>query len=209
MGGVPIKISPCFKYLGIIFHDNKKMLHCLHHRCQQARASVYELYKKVQQLGIKRDIPMQLRLFDAMIQPVLLYGSQVWGAGLLTASYEKFAKSGVEQCHLGFMRHLVGIHKSVPVAMIYKELNRGPLLLQIRSRVVKFWNHVIELPSTSLVKAAMLGNIACARQHGYSTWFQMFETALGHLGVHVTVCGHDFQSIDEADVLRRVHSAVT
>ena len=32
----------------------------------------------------------------------------------------------------------------------------------------------------------------------------MFETALGHLGVHVTVCGHHLQSIDEADVLRRV-----
>ena len=47
------------------------------HLVDQASKSMFSLVKKARKLFLPLDL--QLHLFDSMITPILLYGSEVWG----------------------------------------------------------------------------------------------------------------------------------
>ena len=73
---------------------------------------------------------MCLELFDRMVYPIILYGSEVWGANHM----ELFEKLLIQFCRL-----LLKCNKSTPKCMIYGELGILPLQCRIDSRVVNYW----------------------------------------------------------------------
>ena len=192
IGSRDIKRTQAFKYLGIVFHSTKGVLHCVQHLCHRAKANLCVMYQQLRELGAKRDIPLTIKLFDAIVRQTLLYGCQVWGTAMLCTDSKRLSSTPMEQVHLGFLRHLVGIRNSVPVHMIYAELNRGPLVVTILDRLIAFWNRVCRMPDGSLPKRIMIDNVWSARHHGdQGTWFAQFDACLRTLQCHVDVGAAD------------------
>jgi hypothetical protein len=75
----------------------------------------------------KLSVKIQLDLFDKMIKPILLYGCEVWG----------FGKNEVlERVHLKFCKILLNLKSSTPSYMVYDELGRYPIDIDIKVRTI-------------------------------------------------------------------------
>ena len=75
--GESVEIVDDFSYLGIKFKYNGKFGKTKTHLVDQARKALFSLIRKARKLFLPLDI--QLHLFDSMITPILLYGTEVWG----------------------------------------------------------------------------------------------------------------------------------
>jgi hypothetical protein len=75
-------------------------------------------------------VEIQLDLFDKMIKPILLHGCKVWG----------FGKNEVlERVHLKFYKILLNLKSSTPNYMVYGELGRYPIDIDIKVRTISYW----------------------------------------------------------------------
>lgn len=77
---------------------------------------------------------MQFKLFDALVSPILLYSSEVWG-------YENV--NVLEKVHLQFCRKILKLRKSTPKYMVYGETGRMPLQITIKTKMIMFWHKLI------------------------------------------------------------------
>ena len=93
---------------------------------------MYDIIKKgrLHNLSIK----CQLELFDKIVKPILLYGCEIWGQG---------KNSVIERVHMKFCKLLLRVKKSTPDYMIYGELGRYPLNINIKLRIINFWSKLI------------------------------------------------------------------
>ncbi len=97
----------------------------LYDQALRAYNNLLSLFDKV-----KLDVNTKLSLFDAMIVPILLYGSEVWGV----YSYKE-----VDRLHLRFCKYLLGVKQQTPNSAVFGELGRYPLTAICKERSIKFW----------------------------------------------------------------------
>ena len=79
-------------------------------------------------------ISCQLDFFDKIITPMVMYGSEVWGFENIDV---------LEKVHLKFCKMLLNLKNSTPNFMIYGELGRYPLQLNVKMRMISFWSKLI------------------------------------------------------------------
>ena len=89
---------------------------------------MFAIYKKIRNRNIPIDV--QLKLFDSLVEPVLLYGSEVSG-------YENL--ENLERVHLQFCKRILNLRLSTPNFMVYGELGRHPLNIWVQLRMISFW----------------------------------------------------------------------
>ena len=99
------------------------------------------LYKRIG--NIKIPIDLQLKLFDQTIVPILLYGCEA-------KSFQNTKM--IENVHNDFLRHILNLRESTPIYMLYGELGRRPLLIDIKNHMVSYWMSVINGKQSKLYK---------------------------------------------------------
>ena len=92
----PLTIVDDFQYLGIIFSRKGSFKACKSRLLQQARKAMFYVLCKSRKLCLPIDILLQL--FDVMISPILMYGSEIWG-------YENI--DIIERVHLRYLKHIL------------------------------------------------------------------------------------------------------
>ena len=95
---------------------------------EQAQKALYALYQKINNLSIPMDL--QLKLFDSLVSPILTYSSEIWG-------FEN--KLNIERLHLQFCKKILKVRSSTPNFMVYGELGRYPLEINIKMKMICFW----------------------------------------------------------------------
>ena len=89
---------------------------------------MYGVISKCKQHNLSMDC--QKDLFDRIVQPVLLYGCEIWG----------FTKNTlIEKLHLKYCKYILGLNTKTPNYMVYGELGRFPLIINIKVRMISFW----------------------------------------------------------------------
>ena len=84
--------------------------------------------KKGRSMNVDKDI--QLKLFDSVVVPIMLYGCEVW----------RFSNVNlIENLHLKFCTLLLKVINYTSSNMIYGELGRKPLSNLIKSRMIRYW----------------------------------------------------------------------
>ena len=94
---------------------------------------MYSLIQKGRRLNLPTDI--MLKLFDSCVEPILLYGCEVWG-------YENV--DILEKVHTKFCKFIFGISKYSHNMPVYGELGRYPLSIKIKQRMVRYWTRILK-----------------------------------------------------------------
>ena len=93
---------------------------------------MYEVLKlgRIHSLSIN----CQLDLFDKMVKPTLLYGCEIWGPGNIEI---------IERVHIKFCKLLLQLKNSTTTYMIYGELGRYHIVLDVKIRILSFWSKLL------------------------------------------------------------------
>ena len=101
---------------------------------------MYGIIKKIREFNLP--LECQLDLFDKVVVPVLLYGSEVWGFENLDL---------IERLHLKFLKYVLNLKSSTPAYMVYGETGRFPLYISIYCRMISHWAKLLSGPSSKIV----------------------------------------------------------
>ncbi len=120
--GEKIEIVNEFKYLAVTFTHNGAFNQCILNLKSQAKCAMFSLIAKSRKLNVSIDI--QSELFDMLVLPILLYGSEVWGYDKHIVECEKF--------HCTFIRYILKMRNNTCDAMVYGESGRLLVAIEIK-----------------------------------------------------------------------------
>ena len=151
-GDRTIKNVKQFTYLDITFNGSTSFQPALKRLSNKANRALFALNSKYKLNKLPLDIAT--KLLDVMISPILLYGSEVWGAYEYNRNQEnlhKWDKSPVEVVHTQFLKRLLGVNRSTTNVMrICAEIGFYPLIIGIKSRILNFIKHIEKQSPTQL-----------------------------------------------------------
>lgn len=122
-----------FKYLGIVFSYNGSFTACQKALVIQAQKAMYSILSKVRRLHLPIDLTFHL--FDTVVVPILLYGSEIWACTKLDI---------IERLHLKWCKLLLQVKSSTPKCMLYGELGQFPLSIACKVKMTHFWANLLK-----------------------------------------------------------------
>ena len=128
----PVELVESFKYLGVLFKSNGKFHLARKVLFEQASKAMFSVLSKTRTHNLNVDA--QLKLFDTLVLPVLLYGCEIWGSENIDLC---------EKLHLKFCRYVLNVKSSTPSYMIYGELGRFPVMSSLYSKMIGFWANLV------------------------------------------------------------------
>ena len=130
-GETTIDVVEDYVYLGTAFNYNGTFHKARAKQARQARKASYSLITRIKQLNLT--VEVSIELFERLIIPILLYGSEIWG-------YED-PKQVVIMLNKT-MRRFLRLHKTTPMCMINGELGLKEISEYIDNRMANFWCNI-------------------------------------------------------------------
>ena len=132
LGEHEIEVIEKYKYLGTLFYKTGSFIHAKKYAAEQARKAMHLLFIRANNLDLPIDL--QIKLFDNTVLPILTYGSEIHGHSYLEI---------IERIHTEFLRKITKSRKSTPKYMLYAELGRHPIQIDVKVRMIKYWSSVL------------------------------------------------------------------
>ena len=171
-GNIDLEQVEDYIYLGICFNWNGSFVKAKKRLHDKASKAMYSLIQKGRRLNLPTDI--MLKLFDSCVEPILLYGCEVWG-------YENV--DILEKVHTKFCKFIFGISKYSHNMPVYGELGRYPLSIKIKQRMVRYWTRILKSNEYKLNKVmyTILYNLHCKNVH-LSPWIRYVSSIFQNSG---------------------------
>jgi hypothetical protein len=176
-GNQIIQHTDKYKYLGTILSGTGKFkLNEINLKKKGLRAS-FIISKN---LGDEAKPSTAIKLFEKMIEPILLYNCEITGACIpRSLTYEKFTRNmwdigkELNKVVLGFLRQLLGVHKKTTNIAILSETGKFPVVMKIYKYQMRYWNRITSSEKI-LLKAAKDANEA-TQKRGKNNWKTTIE----------------------------------
>ena len=172
--GEKLEVVPSFTYLGLLLNYNNDMKNAKTDLSIRGSRAMFSLLKKSNSLNIPIDVAIDL--FDKTVNPVLLYGCEVWGFGNIDV---------FDKMQLKFYKMLLKLRNSTPSSMILGELGKLPLSNSIHSRLLNFWYKLVldeNKEKLSSVLYRYLFNLYCKDIHKCK-YLQSIQKILISIGI--------------------------
>ena len=165
-----------FKYLGItISAKNCSFSPTIDDLSTKTNRAIFALNNKVK---ISLMPPkLALKIFNAQIVPILLYGSEVWGP-YMDYGYDNWDKTKIERTQTLFLKRLLGLSYSTTNNMVRGEVGVRPLIVQVIKRVISYIGN-FKIRNSSLVNAAF--NHELNSELNLVTFLEKFELNVADL----------------------------
>jgi hypothetical protein len=178
IGGTPIDCVDEVTYLGIVINKNGTFKSCLKTLYNKGLKAMFKLRKV---MWPPPNPATSLHLFDHLIRPILLYGSEIWCFSLFGNRYNKTTdianipktyaaqKPAIEQCLIKYCKYVLGIPKNADNCVIYGELGLHPLYIDAIDRMLKYWHYIENVSDNELLLEAY----ACVQdlqENGHNCW---------------------------------------
>ena len=133
-----------YKYLGLWCSNNKNVFVKNHsYLAEQARQAIFTIRNYSHNL---RHLTPKLsqKIFQAQIEPILMYGSEVL---FICKEILDF-----ETVHLSFLKNMLGVKQQTTSVTIYGDTGRYPLFLKQQILALKYWIRLISLPRSCYLR---------------------------------------------------------
>ena len=161
-----------YKWLGVIVRsisrNNEDIFACnFPYLCDQGRKSLFGVFHRLRSIT---PIPsrVQFKLFDAMIKPILVYGSDVWGHNKSGISMIDKVMLRFSRCVLFFFFFL-NVKATTSNAMVYAECGILPPSVYCTVSTMCYMNRLHHMPDNSIVKQ-VYNELFKLHQMGFVTW---------------------------------------
>ena len=162
IGHQTIEQTNTYKYLGTIITDTGNFRLNENNLKRKGLRASFIISKNI---GPFSKPSTSIRIFEKVIEPILLYNCEVTGICVPQSwDYKKFTvrlwEIGIEleRVALGFVRQLLGIHKKTSNIAIQTETGKYPICLKIFERAIKYWLR-INSSERPMLKAALKKDI--------------------------------------------------
>ena len=132
-----LEIVDKYKYLGRWCSNNKNIFVKNHsYLAEQARKAILTIRNYSHNLGHLTP-KLSLNVYQAQIEPILMYGSEVLFIGKEILDFETV--------HLSFLKNMLGVKQQTTSVTIYGDTGRYPLFLKQQILALKYWICLISL----------------------------------------------------------------
>ena len=169
----------------------------LSHRALKAKFKIRQLMSSVNVIPVRTF----LKLFDAVIQPILLYGSEIWGPEVLNIEYLNL-NSKIEKTQIKYLKSILQVNSKTTNIAVLLELGRFPLQYQIAMAMIKYWVKVISSPENSLIREAYQMERESANTH--HNWVSSIHSLLTKFGFEEVLRNHQIDQIHIADISLKI-----
>ena len=144
LGENALEIVDKYKYVGLWCSNNKNILVKNHsYLAEQARKAIFTIRNCSHSLG-HLTYKLSLRVFEAQIQPILMYGSEVLFIGKEISDFE--------MVHLSLLKKMLVVKQQTTSVTIYGDTGRYPLFLKQQILALKYWIRLIPLPKSCYLR---------------------------------------------------------
>ena len=184
--GQPVAIKKNYTYLGAWLHETKEFHVCASVLAESGRKANMALLSRLRQHHITQ-FDLRCRMFDILVEPVLSYGSQVWGPKMLTKWL--FRKEGGPGCeadslHHEFLCNTAGMaSKGKSRSMVLREFHRVSLPYRWTLLSVSWWEKLKAMHPSRVAYQAWQADIDLALKGCKDCWCFHFLLAMERLGV--------------------------
>ena len=150
-------------------------------RQELKKASLKALFKLRKEMGnhFSENIKLTIKLFDALISPILMYGSEIWGIdcnGKLDTDPEELVQNK-------FLKWLLGVNKYCNNNACRAETGRFPLRIKAQCRTFKFWLTLAIHEENNRYKLSQVAYNDIKWIKDKALWSQKIKNSLYHIGL--------------------------
>jgi hypothetical protein len=165
-----LEIVTSYTYLGITFHKSGSFNPAIKELACKAKKAYFSLSKTI--LSEPCSPKVGMHIFDTMIKPICMYGSEVWGAYIQDWNKYNFKEKifmneahPFEKLHIKYCKRILGLSRKASNFGSKCELGRFPIMLNIIQSIVRFICCTFTQSQESLVHKAMLQQIKYNLSH--------------------------------------------
>jgi hypothetical protein len=183
--GNVIDIVQNYCYLGIVFNAAGSFKPACSRLCDQALKALF----KIKQLNIRNNIGTALKLFNSLIVPILMYGSEIWSPyftkGLNEINFLTLCENlPAEKVLLKFAKYILGVQRNATSSAVRGELGLFGLLTTFLVHAVKYWLRLKDSTSdkSSIVYEAFLTSKSLKAENNWAKFMEKLLSTFGQEG---------------------------
>ena len=142
-----------YKYLGLLVTPSMNLNTILSDLKDRALRAIAAMKTKLGSL-FRRSVTVSLHLFDSLIKPILLYGSDFWGCLTLPKI------NPIENVQIRFCKELLGVQKQTHNAGVLLEMGRIPLSIFGKKNCIKNWERIVLKKANRITSTSYDYNLA-------------------------------------------------
>ena len=168
-GNKKIKMTREYKYLGFLVTPSLNLHTALTDLRDRGLKSYGALKSKLGNL-FRKHINTTTHLFDSLVKPILLYGSDFWGCLKLPRI------NPVENLHIKFCKELLGLGTRSTNLGALLELGRCPLIISGKKNAIKNWERIAQQKNTNpIITNSYLNSI----ENGWASSVRTYLSSIG------------------------------
>jgi len=162
--GTPIPRKSEFRYLGVIFHESKGISCAIKPLAAAARRAMWAMLSRFKLAGMT-NIFMKLRMYKALVLPIMEYCSEVWSPDLLhnCTSIERLWDNELQKVQSCFLRQLGNLRRTVKTTVLHKEFCMPPVAQGWVRASLALWSRLKAAPVDSLLGLATRMSLRMSR----------------------------------------------
>ena len=171
-GDKQIETTRQYKYLGFLVTPSGEINTGLKDLKDRAQRAFYSMKFKLGSAFQKNPL-ITIKLFNALVKPILLYASDFWGALKLPHN------NPVENLHLSFCKQLLGVQKQTTNVGVLLELGQIPLSVYAKKFAFKNWERISNRSNCNKMVIMSYENAVSLKL----TWPTRIQSLLSEIGM--------------------------
>ena len=173
------KLQVCdnINYLGLIYTPSGSFNSCFKYLSDKASRALFTIRSSMRELP---GLPVRtyIKIFDTMVMPILLYGSEVWGPYLykinkntqIETLFNNF-KTHVEKLHSKFCKQVLMLHKYSSNIGVRSELGRYPTVIYIIKNTANYYMNLLNRNKLMIIHDALQTQRVLSCISNNSCWY--------------------------------------
>lgn len=173
---VQIAFQQQYKHLGLVLHATKGINVATDALAVSGDKAMRSLQGRCRVLRITQ-LAFKCRLFDTLVEPILSYGSHVWGP-CVVGKHELWCDpckvvTSADKLHMTYLRHLSGAGKHASVDVVLMDFGRWPIWVHWVLLAVRWWGKL-----QSMAPIAEHGHSVGGDRLAYNVWLSDIDLVL-------------------------------